>query len=135
MRAKELKEPSWTRFTSNSKTIILCAMTTDSTTPATDPTPTFLEFCTQCTAFIAHQHLLTYFETKGRARSTNLSQGMSFALHTGIIHAPVPGMPENLSIFFTPKKSTLTPTNLSQTLIAQSLKSTEGQGLDTSKIK
>jgi len=134
-KAKELKEPSWTRFTSNAKTIILRAMTTDSTNPATELTPTLLEFCTQRTAFIAHQQLLTYFETKGRSRSANISQGMSSALYTGIIRAPTPGMPENLSIFFTPKKTSSTPTNLSQTLITQSLKSTEGQGLDTSEIK
>jgi len=134
-RAKELKEPSWTRFTTNAKTIILRAMTTDSATPATDPTPTFLEFCTQRTAFIAHQHLLTYFESKGRARAANPSQGMSSALYTGIIRAPTPGVPENLSIFFIPKKSSSNFNNLSQSLIAQSLKSTEGQGLDTSEIK
>ena len=46
-KAKEQKEPSWARFTTNAKTIFLRAMTIDSSTAAIDPTPTFLEFCTQ----------------------------------------------------------------------------------------
>jgi hypothetical protein len=60
---------------------------------------------------------------------------MSSALYTGIIHAPTPGNPKNLSIFFIPKKLATTMANISQHLITQSLKSTEGQGLDTSEIK
>jgi hypothetical protein len=60
---------------------------------------------------------------------------MSSAVYAGIIRAQTPGNPENLSIFFTPKKSASTAANISQHLIAQSLKSTEGQGLDTSEIK
>jgi len=135
VKTKEQKEPGWARFTSVSKTIILRAMTTDSLSAATDPTTTFTEFCNQRTAFIAHQHLLNFFESRGKARVAAPSQGISSALYSGIIRAPVPGVPENLSIFFIPKKSTSTTSNLSQHLIAQSLKSTEGQGLDTSEIK
>ena len=134
-KSKEMKEPSWSRFTSNAKTIILRAMTSDSTTAASDPTSTFLEFCNQRTAFTAHQHLLNFFESKGRARVAAPSQGMSSALYSGIIRAPTPGVPENLSLFFIPKKSPTQVTNISQHLIAQSLKSTEGSGLDTSEIK
>jgi hypothetical protein len=37
--AKEQKEPSWSRFTTNAKNIILRAMTSDATTAASDPTP------------------------------------------------------------------------------------------------
>ena len=136
VKTKEQKEPGWSRFTTNSKMIILRAMTTDSLDPAEQPTESFTEFCSQRTAFNAHQHLLTYFETQGRARLAFPSQGMSSALYAGIVRAPTPGVPENLSIFFIPKKSfTTSTTNTSQHLIAQTLKSTEGQGLDTSEIK
>ena len=135
VKAKEQKEPGWARFTSASKSIILRAMTTDSDSEATEPTASFAEFCNQRTAFIAHQHLLNFFESRGRARVAAPSQGMSSAIYAGILRAPTPGVPENLSIFFIPKKSPATKSNLSQHLIAQSLKSTEGQGLDTSEIK
>jgi len=60
---------------------------------------------------------------------------MSSAMYSGILCAPTPGLSENLSIFFIPKKLPTQVTNMSQHLIAQSLKSTEGQDLDTSEIK
>jgi len=50
-KSKEQKEPSWSRFTTNAKTIILWAMTNDSSNAATHPTTTCLNFCTQRTAF------------------------------------------------------------------------------------
>jgi len=84
-RSKDQKEPSWSRFTTNAKAIFLRAMTSDSSTAAIEPTATFLEFCKQRTAFAAHQHLLNFFESKGRARVAAPSQGMSSAMYSGII--------------------------------------------------
>jgi hypothetical protein len=83
--AEEQKEPSWSHFTTNAKNIILRAMTSDATTAASDPTPAYLEFCTQCTAFQAHQHLLQFFDTRSCSRLAIPSQGMSSALYAGII--------------------------------------------------
>ncbi len=129
-RAKEHKEPGWSRFNNQSKLIILCAMTTNSLDAAISPTSFYTEFCSQHRAFNAHNYLLDQFEAHGRARLANPSQGMSSALYAGFIRAPTPGIPENLGIFFIPKRSTNTSTNVAQYLISHALKTTKGSGLD-----
>mmetsp|Transcript_28096 Transcript_28096/g.40224 ORF Transcript_28096/g.40224 Transcript_28096/m.40224 type:complete len:90 (-) Transcript_28096:707-976(-) len=60
---------------------------------------------------------------------------MSSALYAGFIRAPTPGIPENLSIYFIPKRSTSTSTNVSHHLINQALEVTEGSGLGITELK
>ena len=109
-------------------------MTTNTLDAAANPAAFYKEFCSQRAAFNAHNFLIDQFEAHGRSRLANPSQGMSSALYAGFIRAPTPGIPENLSIFFIPKRSITTTTNLSQHLINQALKVTEGSGLDQKEL-
>jgi len=102
-RRSELKEPSWGRINSPTKLTILRAMSTNGMDPAPTPTVEFNEFCTQRSSTAAHQSLLHFFEIHDRARFANPSPTLSTALWSGLIRAPIPGSPDNLSVFFVPK--------------------------------
>ena len=129
-----LKTPGWDRISIQAKTVVLRAMSTDTLFPQTDPTKEMSDLLQCKSAGSAHQFVGDYFDAHNRGKYAAISAGLTSALWACIIRGTSPGTPENLSVFFVPRRS---PAGHAASInhLSNHLKTIDGTGLDAAEIK
>ena len=129
-----LKTPGWDRINQQSRKVVLWASSIDSIDPQVDPTKEFSDLLQCKSAGAAHQLVLDYFDANSRGKYVSLSAGLTSALWACILRGNSPGTPENLSVFFVPRRS---PADQAAVInhLQNHLKTIDGTGLDAVDIK